>query len=167
MSLDFENFLRSKQEALYKVALLQLGDRDLALDMVQETMISLLKHYRNKNSEELNYLSFKVLNSKIRNWSRKNWLFRASSVFRNEEHTVNEKNSEVILIELQQSKEISKLLKSILSKNQYQVVFLKIYGENTFEDISKIMKMNLSTVKEHYYRAVKKLKAQRELCHEF
>lgn len=59
------------------MAEVSIGDRDQALDLVQETMIQLVRRYQDRPSQEWRPLFYRCLQNRIRDWHRRQKVRRA------------------------------------------------------------------------------------------
>lgn len=74
---SLNNFLAEVQTRAYHVAYGALWDKEVALDVVQESMMRLVEYYRDKPEQEWPALFRAVLNSKINDERRKRMLAQA------------------------------------------------------------------------------------------
>lgn len=74
---SLNNFLAEAQTRAYHVAYGALWDKEVALDVVQESMMRLVEYYRDKPEQEWPALFRAVLNSKINDERRKRMLAQA------------------------------------------------------------------------------------------
>jgi len=74
-SLDLHHqldaFLRDVEGRAYRMTVLQVGDRDDALDIVQDAMIRLVRRYSRRPSEQWPPLFFRILRNRTRDWFRR------------------------------------------------------------------------------------------------
>ena len=66
-----DRFLSSVQNSGYRMAHLATSNRDDALDLVQESMMQLVKLYADRPDNELKILYYRILTSRITDWYRK------------------------------------------------------------------------------------------------
>ena len=66
-----ERFLASVEQRGYRFALLQLGDRDDALDAVQDAMFKLVRKYAQRSAAEWTPLFWTILRSRITDQQRR------------------------------------------------------------------------------------------------
>jgi RNA polymerase sigma-70 factor (ECF subfamily) len=66
-----EAFLREVEGRAYRIALVQLRDRDDALDAVQDAMIRLVRRYAGRPREEWAPLLYRILQNRIRDVQRR------------------------------------------------------------------------------------------------
>lgn len=71
-----EKFLIAIEKRGYAVAYTALGHREDALDVVQETMLQLVRRYRDKTEDEWKALFYRILHNKINDTFRKRKLTR-------------------------------------------------------------------------------------------
>jgi RNA polymerase sigma-70 factor (ECF subfamily) len=63
--------LRDVEARAYRIALVQIRDRDEALDIVQDAMIRLVRRYADRPSEEWAPLFYRILQNRIRDMQRR------------------------------------------------------------------------------------------------
>lgn len=68
---ELEAFLREIESRAFRIAVVTVRDRDEALDVVQDAMISLATRYGRKSSEEWRPLFYRILGNRIRDWHRR------------------------------------------------------------------------------------------------
>ena len=66
-----EAFLREVETRAYRIALLNVRDRDEALDIVQDAMIRLVRRYSSRPSAEWRPLFYRILQNRIRDVQRR------------------------------------------------------------------------------------------------
>lgn len=66
-----DRFLASVERRAFCVARIATGDREEALDIVQEAMLNLVRKYRLRPQEEWRALFYRILQSRIRDWRRR------------------------------------------------------------------------------------------------
>ena len=162
-------FLKLHQQKLFKLALLKAADYDVALDIVQETMMAMVKKYRHKTEEEWLVLIYKILNNKVVDWKRKSFFSTLKIIFSNDSLDTVESGQlsmEDELLMNREARQINEKTKDLTQK-QKEVIWMKHYGDYTFQEIGKIMSINENSVKTHYYRALEALKkSDVEVCYE-
>jgi RNA polymerase sigma-70 factor (ECF subfamily) len=70
-SAAIEAFLREVESRAYRIAVLNIRDRDEALDVVQDAMIRLVRHYSGRPSTEWRPLFYRILQNRIRDVQRR------------------------------------------------------------------------------------------------
>ena len=70
-AVSLEAFLRDVEARAFRIAVVQLRDRDEALDVVQDAMIRLAHRYAQAPSAEWPPLFYRILQNRIRDWQRR------------------------------------------------------------------------------------------------
>jgi len=148
------------------------GDKEEALDIVQDAMIKLVSSYSNKTSNDWPPLFHRIMQNKINDWYRKQkvrntwrrWLGNDSSdegEFRDSplENKSNDQDQlpEQELNSMEFSESLEKAL-TILPMRQKQVFMLRAWEEMSTKETSKIMSCSEGSVKTHYSRALVSLR---------
>jgi RNA polymerase sigma-70 factor (ECF subfamily) len=68
---EIDAFLRGVEARAYRIAVLELRDRDEAFDAVQDAMIRLVRRYARRPSEEWPPLFYRILQNRIRDLQRR------------------------------------------------------------------------------------------------
>ena len=66
-----EQFLASVEKRAYSMAAMAVGNRDDALDIVQDAMFALVRRYNHKQRAQWRPLFFTILNNRITDWHRR------------------------------------------------------------------------------------------------
>ena len=61
-------FLAGREGRLYRMAVLATGNRDEALDLVQEAIYKPVRHYAHRSESEWAPLLYRILQTAIRDW---------------------------------------------------------------------------------------------------
>ena len=69
--IQIEAFLRDVETRAFRIASVSVRDRDEALDIVQDAMISLVRRYARRPSEEWRPLFYRILQNRIRDSQRR------------------------------------------------------------------------------------------------
>ena len=165
-----EAFLADIERRAFRIAQLATGNRDDALDIVQDAMIKLVQKYSNHPSSSWKPLFYSILESRIMDWHRRqtvrnrfrSWLNSSSD----EEDTEDQLElqpadiSSFPDIQLQDAEFMEHLnaALSALPLRQQQVFLLRIWEGLDISDTAKAMQCSESSVKTHYSRALEKLK---------
>jgi len=164
-----DQFLAEVEKRAYRMAVIATGNREDALDIVQDSMLKLAQSYYKRNPEEWPPLFYRILQSKIRDWYRRNkvknkWL-RLFSVRKNEEgldeiETITDPVNNQPDQSLANSRAILELDKALaeLSLRQQQAVLLRLWEGLDVKQTAKTMSCSTGSVKTHYSRAVHTLR---------
>ena len=171
-----EIFLKSVEKKAFQMIRIATGSIDDALDILQDSMMSFVRHYSNKNESEWAPLFYRVVQNKIRDWYRKQkvkkLVFRylpgsfkpESEIAPNPIEQVEDKRNTDALTELKNRQAIKKLnqvLKKLPGKQQ-QAFLLRAWEGLSTKETARAMKCSEGTVKTHYFRAMGKLKKELE-----
>ena len=159
------------------MAMVSLGSREDALDVVQEAMLQLVKHYSDKSTDELRPLFYRILHNKINDTHRRNnvrnrfkgWL----PVFRDKEGDYEEEDPFQNVPapkqsspeqENEQIQEIARIERALqlLPFRQQQAFMLRCWEGLSTRDAALSMRCSEGTVKTHYSRALQSLRLQLE-----
>ncbi len=66
-----ERFLASVERRAFRMAVIATGEKEDALDIVQDAMLGLVKRYAARPEDEWRPLFFKILQNGIRDWGRR------------------------------------------------------------------------------------------------
>jgi len=168
-----EAFLREVETRAFRIALMNVRDRDEALDIVQDCMIRLVRRYSQRPSEEWRPLFYRILQNRIRDVQRRRSVrSRVLSFFGGVE------SEEYDPIVVAPGPETDNPLEQVLAQDAMQALeqaLLKLpvrqreaFALRNFEglDVAQTavaMKCMEGSVKTHYSRAVHRL---RELLRE-
>jgi len=170
---NIEQFLIHSEKRAFIMARVATKDADVALDIVQDAMIKLVTKYSNKQSHEWAPLFYRILQSRINDWHRRqkvrnrwrSWLGKSGkddneNEFRDpplENHSLDEDEQpedDVSNLEFSESLEIAV---SNLPLRQQQAFMLRAWEEYSTAETSNIMKCSQGSVKTHYSRALASL----------
>ena len=68
---QLNEFLGDVERRALRIAEIAVRDRDEALDLVQEAMIKLARHYASRSKDEWTPLFYRILQNGIRDWHRR------------------------------------------------------------------------------------------------
>lgn len=171
--VNIEDFLVHIEKRAFVMARVATGDKEEALDIVQDAMIKLVSSYSNKASNDWPPLFHRIMQNKINDWYRKQkvrntwrrWLGNDSSdegEFRDSLFLENKSNDQDRLPEQElNSMEFSESLEkalTILPMRQKQAFMLRAWEEMSTKETSKIMSCSEGSVKTHYSRALASLR---------
>jgi RNA polymerase sigma-70 factor (ECF subfamily) len=164
-TLALEKFLAEVEKRAYRMAVIATGNREDALDIVQDSMFKLAERYQKRDAEEWPPLFYRILQSKIRDWYRrtkvKNRVLRFFSVRQNDEgleeiETIADPVNNQPDQALKNSRAISELDKAVgqLPLRQQQALMLRLWEGLDVKQTAKAMGCSDGSVKTHYSRAV-------------
>ncbi len=165
-----DRFLASVQKSGFRMAFLATSNNDDALELVQETMMQLVKRYSDRPNEELRILFYRILSSRITDWYRKT-AFRQKfhAIFSRESYQkgdpVQELSSEhetSLSEQFENNRTLDSLTTALtrLSKRQHQTFLLRAWQGFNVKETASIMGCSTGSVKTHYSRALQTLRAQ-------
>jgi RNA polymerase sigma-70 factor, ECF subfamily len=148
------------------------GNKDEALDILQDAMFKLTEKYADRNSREWGALFTTILQSRIRDWYRRNQVRnRFRSWFSNkdaeQEDPIQQAQDEKARTPeqlLQSNRRVDELGLAIhaLPLRQQQAFLLRTWEGYSVEETANIMKCSAGSVKTHYSRAVHALRDKLE-----
>lgn len=146
------NYIKDNQEKLYRIAFSYSKNEEASLDIVQEAITKSLKNIKQLKEEK--YV--------------KTWFYR---ILINECLQYIKKNKRIITCELQEIENVIEWKDGITSdeidiykdiqklENKYKtIIILRFYEDLKIEEIAKITKLNISTVKARLYKGLEILK---------
>lgn len=165
-----EAFLADIERRAFRIAKLATGNRDDALDIVQDAMIKLVQKYSNHPTSSWKPLFYSILESRIMDWHRRqtvrnrfrSWL-NSPSDEEDTEDQLEQQPADISSfpdIQLQDAEFMEHLNEALsaLPLRQQQVFLLRIWEGLDISDTAKAMQCSESSVKTHYSRALEKLK---------
>lgn len=165
-----QTFLAEVEPRAFRMAQIATGNREDALDIVQDAMMKLVQKYSGHDRESWRPLFYRILESRIMDFHRRN---QVRNRFRSWLHWHDDEDSHVDPIEQQaderpilpeqavEDAEFSADLDTALNAlpiRQQQVFMLRVWEGLDIADTAKAMKCSQSSVKTHYARALEKLK---------
>ena len=158
---ELERVIEEYQDQLFRHAFVRTGSYADSQDIVQDVFIKL--YYDNGNLSSIknikHYLYRSISNACI-DFHRKS----GKQKFEPIETAIlpsqmNEKEASEILIQREESKRLEELLK-ILSKEQSEVIRLRIFDNLGFVEIASILEIPVTTIKSRFKYGIDKLKAE-------
>lgn len=154
------------------MAQLATGDQEEALDIVQDSMVKLVQKYANRPESEWGPLFHTILQSRIKDWHRRNWVRTRWRVwFSGSSHTDENEGEDPIQQlpdtqtadpseQTERTKAMAKLEYSlrILPHRQQQAFLLRAWEGCDVAETAKAMGCSEGSVKTHYSRAVHSLR---------
>lgn len=175
MELSMDEFLQSIERRAFHMARMATGNRDDALDIVQEAMFKLVQKYSAKTASEWRPLFYRILNRKITDHYRrnavKNRLFSLASfgmktsdqgadLIDRAEGPKSDAPEATVARELQM--EILSTAVARLPGRQRQAFMLRCWDGMSTAITAETMGCSQGSVKTHYSRAMHSLRASLE-----
>lgn len=164
-----EDFFRSIERQAFRISLFACGNREDALDLVQDSMCSFISKYSRKAQSEWKPLFYKILQNKIRDLYRKRSIrsrWQALTGVTSDEDNTNllEKledkkglNPEQETQNMQAIERLQIELK-LLSLKQQQVFLLRAWEGLSISETALAMGCSEGAIKSHYSRATERLR---------
>ena len=183
--IDIENsrqaldvFLSSVQRRAFAMARSAAGNNDDAMDLVQDSMLQLVKSYADREIEEWRKLFFRILNNKINDlFRRRKLLQRFGGILPGSSHpSTQEPNTATDPFDkipaadgdpshtLQREETINSLHSAIikLPRRQREAFMLRCWEGFSTQETAETMGCSQGSVKTHYSRALLALRTQLE-----
>ena len=159
------------EKRAFRIAEIATGNRDEALDILQDAMYKLVQKYAKTDPQEWGPLFQTILQSKINDWYRRNavrnrfrvWLrLDADDEHVESIHGIADVKSENPEKQSQADRSIEELENALrsLSLRQQQAFILRIWEGMDVAQTARIMKCSQGSVKTHYSRAIHTLREQ-------
>jgi RNA polymerase sigma-70 factor, ECF subfamily len=172
-------FLAEIENRAFRMAQLATGNRDDALDIVQDTMMKLVQKYSTHDKASWKPLFYSILESRILDWHRRqqvrnryrSWLhWGAGDDYADDEDAEDAlaqhpaETSIIPDLQLQDAQFMQNLELALrgLPLRQQQVFLLRIWEGLDISQTAAAMQCSESSVKTHYARALEKLREQLE-----
>lgn len=172
-SRALEAFLASIERKAFKIAQLALRNEDDALDAVQDAMLSLVRSYASRPSEEWKPLFYRILDNRVRDMQRRRtvrgrvmaWLpVRALEDDEDYDDPVADAaaHEPPVVDKLQMDEAIGALEERIaaLPTRQRQAFLLRNFEGLDVAATAMAMGCSEGSVKTHYFRALQTLRAE-------
>lgn len=165
-----EVFLAEIESRAFRMAHFATGNREDALDIVQDAMIKLVQKYSAYEKASWKPLFYSILESRILDWHRRQ---KVRNRFRSWLHLDSEDDEHDDMLEqlpaetnvmpdfkLQDAQFMQSLNNALsnLPLRQQQVFLLRLWEGMDIGDTAKAMQCSESSVKTHYARALEKLR---------
>lgn len=145
---------------IYKEIYIKTCDRELAMDLTQETFIAMLKGIRTFDIKRASFKTWltKIASNKVIDYrrSRQNHESLLTEVLKNYDEP-SQGNIENEIVGKAAKEEIMKKLKNE-DENTRQIFVMRAEKGYSFNEIAQVMNMNTSTTKNKYYTVIKKLR---------
>lgn len=166
-------FLADIEGRAFSIAQFATGNRDDALDIVQDAMMKLVQNYGTCEKTSWKPLFYSILQSRILDWHRRQSVrnrLRSWLHWNDEDEAENpleqvadapQAAPDMQLQEIQFGTDLNKAL-SVLPLRQQQVFLLRVWEGMDISETAAAMQCSESSVKTHYARALDKLRTQLE-----
>lgn len=161
-------FLADIEHRAFRMAQLATGNRDDALDIVQDAMMKLVQKYSAHDETSWKPLFYSILESRIMDWHRRqkvrnrfrSWLYRDDEASEDPIEQQPSKVSDFPDLQLQDAQFIQDLEVALqnLPLRQQQVFLLRLWEGLDINETAQAMQCSESSVKTHYARALTKLR---------
>jgi RNA polymerase sigma-70 factor, ECF subfamily len=177
-SVALEQFLASVERRAYRMALIATGNREDALDIVQDAMLRLARRYADRDAGQWGPLFHRIVQSVIRDWYRRTAVRNRFRQFFGQGGS-QEMHPEDAQVEapiearfasaepqpdaqLQQQQAMAQLDAALqrLPLRQQQVFLLRQWEGLSVRDTAQAMGCGEGSVKTHFSRALKTLREQ-------
>ncbi len=165
-----DEFLASVERRAFHIARIATGNTEEALDIVQETMLALVRGYANKPQEEWRPLFFRILQNKIRDGFRRNTVRRVLFGWWEKRREADDNPVDQLASPAGESQgdllmrpdgtgALDAALRS-LPHRQQQAFLLRAWEEMSVQETAAAMQCSEGSVKTHYSRAVQALRVK-------
>ena len=168
-NLELDKFFTGIEKRAYRMTELAIGNKDDALDILQDAMCKLVEKYADHDPSDWAPLFYRILQNRIRDWYRKENFrnrFRVWFGSRDEDPVEFLENQAGVTDQgpeddLHNSRMLDLLGRGIrqLPVRQQQAFMLRTFEELDVRQTAEIMGCSEGSVKTHYSRAVQRLHA--------
>jgi RNA polymerase sigma-70 factor, ECF subfamily len=167
---QLNQFLAEVERRALRIAEIAVRDRDEALDLVQNAMIKLARHYVDRPTAEWTPLFYRILQNGIRDWHRRQYVRRRVIVFFGRESREESGYDPIASapdpggrtpdeqLETQQAIGELELAVGKLPTRQREAFMLRTFEGLDVAGTAAAMGCSQGSVKTHYSRALKKLR---------
>ncbi|MEJ2142432.1 MAG: RNA polymerase sigma factor [Gammaproteobacteria bacterium] len=160
-------FARAEKRA-YRMAQIATGDREEALDIVQDAMMMLVRKYSDRTEEEWGALFYRIVQNRIKDWYRRQkvrniWHSWFGKDDEDDEQGIDSlpeivsNNPEKKIFQYRMTEQLEKAL-SELPLRQQQTFLLRTWEGLDVKQTASAMGISEGSVKTHYSRAVHSLR---------
>lgn len=160
--ISANKLIKNHYKKIYIYVYKQTSCEELSKDLTQDIFISMIRSIKNFDSSKSSFNTwlYKIASNKVIDYYRSKAYRCTTKVSDIDEFEL--KDSINIEKELIQKEKIQEILEVVnrFESNIQQIFRLKVFGEMTFNEISKLLSLSESTVKTKYYSSIKKLKKE-------
>ena len=163
-----DDFLASVEQQAYRIAFIALSNHEEALDVVQDTMISLVTKYQHRPESEWRTLFFSILHNRMTDSHRKNtrkrrlfgWFDRSDGDDKDAIEQVEGEVGQQPTQSLEDNETMTAIEKAVhgLPLRQQEAFMLRMVEGFDTKETAKIMGCSAGSVKTHLSRALSALK---------
>ena len=163
-----DDFLASVEQQAYRIAFIALSNHEEALDVVQDTMISLVTKYQHRPESEWRTLFFSILHNRMTDSHRKNtrkrrlfgWFDRSDGDDKDAIEQVEGEAGQQPTQSLEDNETMTAIEKAVhgLPLRQQEAFMLRMVEGFDTKETAKIMGCSAGSVKTHLSRALSALK---------
>ena len=166
--LELDRFFAGIEKRAFRMAELATGNKDDALDILQESMCKLVEKYAERDPSDWPPLFYRILQNQVRDWYRREKIrnrFRVWFGANDDPADLLENRAGAVSgapdDELHNRQLLDRLGSGIrqLPLRQQQAFMLRTFEELDVRQTARIMGCTEGSVKTHYSRAVQKLRA--------
>jgi len=169
-------FLAGAEHKAYLMARYALWDHELALDIVQDSMLKLVERYARKPAVEWPALFFTIVRNRITDARRSRKLRegvgKIVSLFRSESPAGEEAETEILIadetpgerddpLRVTANRRLGAAIETALGRlpeRQRQVFLLREWQEMSVKETAQVLGCTAGTVKQHHFRALQGLR---------
>lgn len=169
---DLAGFLAGIEKRAFRMTEIAIGNRDDALDILQDAMCRLVERYAQRDPEEWGPLFRTILHSRIQDWRRREavrrrfrtWLAPAAGSDADPLHQVADEQQAGPEQGLRNSRGMAALGKALrtLPARQQQAFMLRVFEGLDVAGTAMIMRCSPGSVKTHFSRAMRTLRRELE-----
>ncbi len=171
-SAELERFFAESERRAFRMAEIATGNRDEALDILQDAMFKLVEKYSDRDTKEWGPLFHTILQSRIKDWYRRNsvrnrfrtWFGSSTDdedgydpIQTAEDHDGRTPEQ---LVQTNQDMIVLEAAIRALTLRQQQAFMLRMFEGMNVAETARVMKCSEGSVKTHYSRAVHSLREQ-------
>lgn len=174
-ALTLDTFLASSERRAYRMALLATKRSADALDIVQDAMLQLVQHYRQRTPQEWPLLFQRILQNRILDWHRqqarqRRWFWQMGTIALDGEDDEDpiaaiedprENNPQELLRRASDVETVLRIVEQ-LPLRQQQAFLLRAWEGMNVAETAAAMQCSEGSVKTHLFRALQTLRAALE-----
>lgn len=164
-SVNFDKFFKDNEKKFFKKIFFMVKNEDIAMDILQDSMIKLMENYSEKSFDELPLIFHTIVSNSINDYFRKKnnqtiqYVSDFSTEIENEDNfleSISSEQIEDIQFNRRYSKEILYIIQEgldTLPLRQKEAFLLRYFDELSITETAEIMKCSEGSVKTHCSRA--------------